>query len=80
MRITRVWRHLGWCRKLSVAGKLANRDQREAHDHALLVWVCVSLTRRPKTGPSVMLVTWTVGMGRNVKEEAYTRAGHQQAA
>ena len=26
-----------------------------------------------------MLVTWTVGRGRNAKEEAYTRAGHQQA-
>ena len=27
-----------------------------------------------------MLVAWAVGRGRNAKEEAYTRAGHQQAS
>ena len=33
----------------------------------------------PKTAPSVMLVIWTGERGKDVKEEAYTRQGHQQA-
>ena len=45
-----------------------------------LRWSVVEVTCPPRTGPSVMLVTWTVGRGRNAKEEGYTRAGHQQAA